>query len=215
MIRPRALVAALLLAPAAAALAEGEPAGDFDYWVLSLSWSPSWCAARGAEDGADQCDPAAGFGWILHGLWPQYDSGWPSWCGGAPAPPTRRQTAAMADVMGSAGLAWHQWKKHGTCSGLAADDYFALARAAFDRVARPARFRRMTAPARIDAAAVEQAFLDANPGLRPDMLSVICRDGRVAELRICLARDGRTPRRCGRDVARDCTLTGAAMPPIP
>ncbi len=55
---------------AMAARAEGERAPDFDYYVLSLSWSPTWCALEGDTRGSPQCDEAADYGWVLHGLWP-------------------------------------------------------------------------------------------------------------------------------------------------
>ncbi len=212
----RALGCAAILGlwPLAAALAEGERSGAFDHWVLALSWSPSWCARADAGDAAEQCDPAADFGWILHGLWPQYADGWPSYCRAAPAPPSRAQTRAMADIMGSAGLAWHQWKKHGSCAGLPASAYFALARRAFAGIALPDPIGEAAAPARMSAAAIEASFLAANPGFAPETVTVTCRDGRLQELRLCLDRERLDPIACGRHAARDCTgmLT---VPPIP
>lgn len=204
---------ALLLSTTLAS-AEGERAGVFDYWVLSLSWSPTWCALEGDARGAEQCDAARDTGWILHGLWPQYHRGWPSYCRTAAHPPTRAQTAAMADIMGSGGLAWHQWKKHGSCSGLAADDYFALSRRAFDAVTRPEVFRRLEDPVRLPARVVEEAFLKANPALEPDMLTITCKEGRIQEARLCLSRERLRPVPCGRDVVRDCALEDALFDPI-
>jgi ribonuclease T2 len=95
----------VLLALASPAFADGERAGDFDYYVLSLSWSPNWCALEGDAEDSPQCDAARDLGWVLHGLWPQYDDGWPSFCRTAERDPTRRETAAMADIMGTSGLA--------------------------------------------------------------------------------------------------------------
>ena len=118
-----------LLLTVSLARADGEESGAFDYYVLSLSWSPTWCALEGDARDAEQCDAA--HGWILHGLWPQYHRGYPAFCPTSAPPPARSETAGMADIMGSGGLAWHQWKKHGTCSGLAAGDYFRLARTSF------------------------------------------------------------------------------------
>ena len=112
------LLALILLA--APAWAEGERAGDFDYYVLALSWTPSWCALEGDERNSPQCDPGQGYGFTLHGLWPQYEEGWPSFCPTSERPATRGETGAMVDIMGSSGLAWHQWRKHGTCTGLSA-----------------------------------------------------------------------------------------------
>ncbi len=121
----------LWLIAAGSAVAEGERAGEFDYYVLSLSWSPTWCALEGDRRGSPQCDADSDFGWVLHGLWPQYENGWPSYCRTGHRNPSRAETAAMADIMGSGGSAWHQWNKHGRCSGLSPDDYFALAREAY------------------------------------------------------------------------------------
>ena len=191
-LRGLAAAAALLVAPAAAS---GQ---DFDYYLLALSWTPSWCVAEG-DDEAEQCDPARDLGFTLHGLWPQYTAGgWPEFCDAAPADdPSRRETAAMADIMGSGGLAWYQWRKHGRCAGLPAADYFALARRAYEGLELPRpRATRAT------AADVEEALLAANPGLEPEGVVVTCRDGRIAEARLCLTRD-LEPRACGADVLRD------------
>ena len=124
----RMLLALLLVA--GVARAEGEPAGEFDYYVLSLSWTPSWCAIEGDARESEQCDPGQGYGFTLHGLWPQYERGWPSYCPTSERAPSRAMTADMIDIMGSSGLAWHQWRKHGVCSGLSATDYYALSREA-------------------------------------------------------------------------------------
>lgn len=204
--------AVLSLLPALAA-AEGEPAGDFDYYVLSLSWTPNWCALEGDARASDQCDARHEFGWTLHGLWPQYHRGWPSYCRTAEAPPSRAMSRDMAGIMGSAGLAWHQWKKHGTCSGLSAQDYYTAMRDAYARVIRPDVFRRLDKPVTLPAAVVEEAFLQENPGLTRDSLTITCRDGAIQEARICLSK-ALEPVPCGRDVIRDCTLKNARFAPV-
>lgn len=205
-----ATFAAIFTAPARA---EGDRAGEFDYYVLSLSWSPNWCALEGDAKRSEQCDPSEDFGWVLHGLWPQYHRGWPDYCRTAETPPTRRQTGEMADIMGTSGLAWHQWKKHGSCSGLSAQGYFDLAREAYGRITRPAIFRRLDKPVRLPASVVEEAFLKENPALSRYSLTITCRDGYIQEARICLSRD-LTPVPCGRDVIKDCTLKDALFQPV-
>lgn len=200
----------LILALAAPLRAEGEPAGAFDYYLLALSWSPNWCALEGAARGSAQCDAGRDLGWVMHGLWPQDERGYPSHCRTGARDPSRAQTAAMADIMGTGGSAWYQWKKHGRCSGLEARDYFALARRAYEGVTRPQVFRDLDRDVTLPARVVEEAFLEANPGLGPDMLTVTCRAGHVQEVRICLTRD-LEPRRCGADVIRDCTLSDARL----
>ncbi|MBK0326403.1 ribonuclease T2 [Rhodobacteraceae bacterium F11138] len=195
------------------ALADGEAAGDFDYYVLSLSWSPNWCALTGDARDSDQCDERHDHGWILHGLWPQYHRGFPSYCRSTRRAPSRAMTAEMADLMGSPGLAWHQWKKHGTCSGLSAGDYFELSRRAYGALRRPDVFRRLDKPVRLPASVVQDAFLQANPGLEPDMLTITCKDGHIQEARLCLSRD-LDPVPCGQDVVRDCRLKDALFTPV-
>ncbi len=203
----------MLLISASMAVAEGERAGDFDYYVLSLSWSPTWCAIEGDARGSPQCDASRDHGWVLHGLWPQYHRGYPSHCRTAERNPSRAMTAAMADIMGTSGLAWYQWNKHGTCTGLSAPAYYALSREAYAAVNRPEVFRKLTKPVTLPAHVVEEAFLKANPGWERDMLTITCRDGRIQEARLCLSKD-LTPVPCGRDVVRDCRTKDALFDPI-
>ena len=188
-------------------------AGDFDYYVLSLSWSPNWCALEGDARGSPQCDADADFGWVLHGLWPQYERGWPADCRHAFRNPSRSDTAAQAALFGSSGSAWHQWNKHGSCTGLNPDDYYALAREAYDSITRPQVFRRLDRPVTLPASLIEEAFIRENPDLHPDEITITCRSARIQEARICLTRD-LEPRRCGDDVIRDCTLDDALFAPI-
>lgn len=212
MLRTVCTMIALLTALALPAKAQ-HVSGEFDYYVLALSWSPNWCAREGDARGSPQCDADAGFGWVLHGLWPQYERGWPADCRHPYRNPSRSTTAAMADIMGTSGLAWHQWNKHGSCSGLSPDDYYALSRAAYGRIVRPAVFRRLEDPVTLPASLIEEAFIRDNPQLSPDQITITCRAGRIQEARICLTRD-LEPRTCGADVIRDCTLDDALFDPI-
>ncbi len=193
--------------------ANGERAGDFDYYVLSLSWSPTWCALEGDARNARQCTPSRHSGWILHGLWPQYDQGYPSNCRTAARDPSRGQTNAMADIMGAGGAAWHQWKKHGRCSGLKADEYFETARRAYNSIQRPAILRKLHETVKLPASVIEAAFLKSNPGLSPDTITITCKKGHIQEARICLTRDLK-PRNCGADVVRDCQMQKAILEPV-
>jgi len=202
----------LLLIAQNAAAAERK-AGDFDYYVLALSWNASWCAAEGDARDAEQCDPKYDFGFLVHGLWPQFENGWPSFCQTTARDPSRRQTAAMADVMGSGGSAWNQWKKHGRCTGLTADAFFELTRDAFAKINRPAILRRVEKPLRISPSVIEEAFLSTNPDLTADGVTITCQDGRIREARICLTRDLKF-RQCAPDVRRDCGAKGPIFPPI-
>ena len=203
-------VAALLAAGAARA---ADRAGDFDYYVLALSWQPNWCLREGDARGAATCRAGSGAGWTLHGLWPQHERGWPEYCTTTARDPSRRETGEMADIMGSGGLAWHQWKKHGRCSGLSAEGYFEASRRAYESIARPGVLRRLTEAVTLPASVVEEAFLQANPGLEADGITITCRDNMVAEARICLTK-ALEPRACGADVVRDCTMRNAYFAPL-
>lgn len=208
-----------LVLTAQLAWAEGEKPGDFDYYVLALSWSPTFCALTGDDRGNPQCDRA--LGWVLHGLWPQYDrsmnatrqTGWPSYCPSVARNPSRADTSAMADIMGSSGSAWHQWKKHGRCTGLSSDDFFALSRLAYEKITRPAVLRKLGKPVKLPAHVIEEAFLAENSGLSADQITITCKASRIQEARICLTRDLEF-RSCGRDVSRDCSMPNALFEPI-
>lgn len=206
-----ALIALGLTAPKHGGAAD--EAGDFDYYVLALSWNAAWCEAEGAGRGAPQCDPAHDIGFTLHGLWPQHERGWPEFCRTRARDPSRSETRAMADIMGSGGLAWHQWKKHGRCSGLSAEDFFALARDAWEMIERPDVLRRVTTPLRLPPRVIENAFIEANPGLRSNGITVTCKDRRFREIRICLTK-GLVPRPCSGSVAKDCPIDNPLFVPM-
>lgn len=206
------LCALAALLPLAAA-AEGERAGAFDYYILALGWSSTWCAQTGDSRDDPQCDAGRGLTWTVHGLWPQGEEGWPSYCRTPARDPSRSETAAMADIMGGPGLAWYQWKKHGRCSGLDPADYFTLMRRAFAGVTLPPVFARLHEEVTLPASVVEEAFLESNPGLARDQITVTCKDGMIQEARICLTKD-LAPRDCGADAIRDCRSTDAVMEPV-
>ena len=194
---------ALLSAPAGA-----DTAGDFDYFVMSLGWSPTWCTLTGDARRDPQCE--RDLTWTLHGLWPQYEDGYPQDCRTTARDPSRDQTAAMADIMGGAGLAFYEWKKHGRCSGLSAKDYLDLSRRAYDSITIPPLFAKVTSDLTLPASVIEDAFLDANPSLARDQITITCKSKMIQEARICLTKD-LAPRRCGDDVIRDCTLRDAEL----
>ena len=189
---------------------DGEKAGDFDYYVMALSWSANWCALEGDARGEEQCLPGKGLTFTLHGLWPQNETGWPEYCRTTERDPSRNQSAAMADIMGGAGLAWYQWKKHGRCAGLSPDAYFETARKAFGSVKEPEVFAQINKNLQVPAEVVEEAFLAANPGLERDMITVTCKAGMIQEVRLCLTKE-LEPRRCGADTIRDCRMKDAVL----
>lgn len=204
------LTAALLAAPALPAAAQSHRAGQFDYYVVALSWSPSWCRGTGDKRGARQCDAGGKVDFVLHGLWPQYEKGWPSNCRTNERDPSRRESQAMSDIMGSDGLAWYQWQKHGRCTGLSAAAYLDLSRDAFNAVTLPEYFVDLDRDISIPPALIEQAFMEANPGMSADSITVACQGQDLQEVRICLTKDLQ-PRDCAPDARRDCSRDAVIM----
>jgi ribonuclease T2 len=196
-------------------------AGQFDYYLLSLSWSPSYCAGLERDRYDPQCHSRDGrrFAFVLHGLWPQYERGWPQDCptadrGFVPRPVAQR----MLDIMPSERLAFHQYRKHGVCSGLGVDGYFAKSRQLFESVKIPDKFRNISDPRMfVSPDETIQAFLAANPQLKPDSIAVQCGGpgNRLQEVRICFDRQGNS-RNCGRneDQRRLCSANSMYVPPV-
>ena len=213
--RRLALAGACLLVclPAAAQAqreARGAPTGQFDFYVLALSWSPGFCEISGSR--SQQCDPGSGLGFVVHGLWPQNEQGYPSFCepGGRFVP-----RAAVEEARGlfpDDNLARYQWRKHGTCSGDAPSAYFRAVQRARERVRIPDGLKALRAQAKVMPTEIEQAFIKANPDLRPDMMSVSCGRRILQEVRICFDRDLRGFRSCP-EVDRDTCRAGEILVP--
>jgi ribonuclease T2 len=194
--------------------AGGKP-GDFAYYVLALSWSPTYCETEAR--GERQCAGARPYAFVLHGLWPQYENGWPEACdiGGKPWVP-RRVIDGMLDIMPAPGLVIHEYRKHGTCSGLSPDDYFALSRRLFEQIRIPARYLAPRKPVTVSPREIVTDFVKTNPALTPEMIAVSCGSRkRLHEVRICFSRK-RAPVPCGanEDQAKLCRLDEIVMPPV-
>lgn len=208
----------LLIVPCAS-LAQSEtesPPGSFDFYVLALSWSPSFCASRQERPGLRRNDPQCGarpFGFVVHGLWPQFDHGYPSYCQ-VPAPRLNRALVdGMLDLMPSRGLIYHEWDRHGTCSGLSPETYFAAVRKAYATVNIPPIYRSLSQPATVAASAVAAAFVKANPGLNLADMAVGCNRKRLTEVRVCLTKDFKF-RACPQVARRSCRRDSIAMPAV-
>jgi len=185
--------------------------GDFDFYVLALSWSPSFCETKGLDRGSRQCDRGANPGFVLHGLWPQYERGFPRNCGAERGLP-RYVLEDARGVFPEEGLARHEWRTHGTCSGLGPRDYFKAAAEARAKVKIPAEFTSPHTEQRLRALEVERAFAQANPGLRPDMMAVTCKRGMIEEVRVCLTKDLRTFRPCEEVNRQQCRAPDFTVP---
>lgn len=187
---------------------------DFAFYVLALSWSPTFCETSATGSNREQCDTGLRRGFIVHGLWPQNENGYPEFCGGRQ--PDRVPSAlgrSVADIMPGMGLVGHQWRKHGTCSGLSQRDYFALVRKARDKVTIPESLDAGRQRQKRQINALEEQLIAANPGLTNRAVSVTCNGNRLDELRICLTKD-LTFRDCPKLDRRACSLDTITIPAL-
>ena len=197
--------------------AEVQQPGKFDYYVLALSWSPSYCAGEAGQNDNQQCAPGRRFAFVVHGLWPQYDRGWPEYCATNEAWIPQKLIDGMMDVMPSKKLIIHEWKKHGTCSGLSQLDYFGSVRQIHGSLRIPARYLSPQAIVTITPEQLVTDFVKSNKGLAADMLSVQCgnaRDrARLSELRVCVNKAGSFTT-CGENETRQCRARTIVLPPV-
>ncbi|WP_084570415.1 ribonuclease T2 [Methylosinus sp. PW1] len=211
------VLAALVSFFTSSAMAQSAPearsGGGFDFYVLTLSWSPAFCESGGGREYRAQCEPGLGKGFVTHGLWPQYEHGFPSECDGA-ATPSRMALEHVAGVYPDEGLARHEWRKHGRCSGKSPTDYFVDVRRATESVTIPALLERPRQAQSFAPLDIQRAFIAANPRLRPGMLAVTCRKGALQDVRICFSRDLREFRPCP-EIARGACRAGEISVPAP
>jgi len=167
---------ALATTAMAAPRSQGTP-GEFDFYVLSLSWSPTFCLTH------------PDYGFVLHGLWPQYArGGWPATC----APQSRLSREEMdkgAALFPTRSLLTHEWAKHGTCSGLDPLAYLEKTDAALGVVAIPAQLQPFNTPPSLPAREIEALFRESNPRMGNHGLAVICKGKVLSEVRVCLTKD--------------------------
>jgi ribonuclease T2 len=200
-------------------LRQNEP-GRFDFYVLALSWSPSFCEAsaerapnRAQDRGLDQQCGGRPFSFVVHGLWPQYEQGFPSFCQ-VPAPRLDRTiVGSMLDLMPSPRLIFHEWDRHGTCSGLSAHAYFETVRKARAVVKIPPDYLALDKPITVTPDDVAEAFVKVNPGLSRASVAVACDSKRLNEVRICLGKDF-SFRDCAEVTRRSCRRDRIAMPAV-
>ena len=194
------------------AVAAGDKAGDFDFYVLALSWSPTYCQRQGEFANRLQCSADIDRAFVVHGLWPQYERGYPENCATSEALRVPRSLIdTVLDIMPSPGLVGGQWRKHGTCTGLTQADYLETVRRAHDAITIPEAFRSARHRQTVSSRSAEQAFIAENPGLSANGIAIACRDGLLSEVRICLTR-GLEFRRCANVDASGCRQSRLAMP---
>ena len=172
------IAAAALLAATAASAQEAEAPAAYESLVLSLSWSPTWCATRPGHADHEQCGDKK-YAFVVHGLWPQYERGVKHRrkCLTATEVPAK-VADQMLPVMPSHKLIEHEWETHGACVEKDPATYYAKAKTAYERIKIPAAFRSAEQPRSMTADQIRKAFVDANPGLPEDAVAVACHTSR-------------------------------------
>ena len=161
--------------------------GPFDFYVLALSWSPSFCE-QNKDNKSLQCkiNTPRDYAFVVHGLWPQFRRGWPEFCQKNARNPRKKIINSMLDIMPSRGLIKHQWKKHGTCAQLTQKQYFAKTRAAYNKIKIPKKLQNLKNYVTTSPTKIKQAFIGANHGLDRSMMLVTCSRNFLREVRICM-----------------------------
>ncbi len=188
--------------------------GTFDFYVLALSWSPTFCAEQSSGDEKEQCGTGRPYAFVVHGLWPQNERGFPADCASQFGARIERGIADnMLDIMPSRDLVFHEWRKHGTCSGLSPENFFALTRKAKEQVTIPRQYLKLTDYLTVTPDEVERAFIGANASLQQNAIAVTCSNRYLKEVRICMDKNLRF-RPCPEVDAKSCRAAKTVMPPV-
>jgi len=166
----------------------GSSSSDFDYYLLTLSWAPEFCATNPSGKSSAECAPNKHMGLVVHGLWPQYNNGkWPQGCSTSP-PVSSATVNHMMPIMPGSSLIQHEWAKHGTCSGLSTQDYFAAIEKLYTGLQVPGDFKKPTNKAETSPSDVEGEFASAN-GAPKEAFRISCPQNEFSAVEICLTRD--------------------------
>ncbi len=186
----------------------------FDFYVLALSWSPGYCASEGDNANKRQCDGPRRHEFVVHGLWPQFEKGYPADCESQHGDTLDNGLInTMLDIMPSYGLIKHEWRKHGTCSGLSAEEYFAATRIAFDKISPPPSFQGLQETMTVAPSSVEKLFQAENKAIPSDGIAVTCKRNYLRDVRICMTKDLASFRSCPEVDRNNCNSSSVAVAP--
>lgn len=191
---------------------ENHKTKDFDYYVLALSWTPTHCKLNSDRADRHQCGDRP-FGFTVHGLWPQFNKGYPEYCQTTQSYVPRNIVSQLSSIMPSAGLIGYQWRKHGSCSGLSQTAYFNALKTAYSKVVIPANLRNLEKSQNINPEQVKNAFLRVNSQMKSDNITVTCRANHLQEVRICMSKDLELTS-CKGLAKNSCKSRSVIMPPI-
>jgi ribonuclease T2 len=179
------------------------PGASFDYYLLNLSWSPEFCSTHPS---AAECTFHPAF--VLHGLWPENNDGtYPENCSNAPGP---SNPGEYRDIYADQGLLAHEWRTHGTCSGLSTDAFFSAARNAYRLVKIPAALNELRSQTSMQPAQVLDLFSASNPAIPRSSMVLSCGNNYLTAVEICMDKNLH-PIACG--VVRSCRANAIRIVP--
>lgn len=176
-----ALCSACFLPAHARSQQKGQP-GHFDFYLMNLSWSPEFCAIQGTSP---ECKAHPGF--ILHGLWPQNNDGtYPVFCSDEPGPADPQQDL---DITPDLGLLQHEWAKHGTCSGVGPQRFFAMEHTAFHSLRIPSQIADLHQEISMTPDRILGLFAAANPDFPANSILLSCGHNQLTAVEVCFSKD--------------------------
>lgn len=194
------------------AATSSQAAASFDYYMLTLSWAPDFCALPNVPKDPAECGKGRHVNFVVHGLWPQDEQGrGPEHCGSA-SPVSQDIVRVMLNYIPTASLIQHEWTNHGTCSGLSAADYFAAIRKVRDSVKLPKAFVAPSQEMKLSPAEIDAQFAAANPGFPKAAFKASCKNGELQEARICFDKN-LSPRACSAS-AGECPAPTMVVRPV-
>ena len=188
--------------------------GDFDFYVLTLSWSPGFCDTGGAEKSPDQCAVGAGEGFVVHGLWPDNQNRrYPEDCGRQ----EHLSEAALSETRGvypTEGLARYEYAKHGTCTGLSPEDYFAAVKYAREQFVIPEALKAPHEKINTTPDQLVRDFIAINPNLTAEDMALTCERGELLDVRFCVSKSLGAFVVCPKIAGHTCHASSISVAPL-
>ena len=208
------LTVAVAMAPAFPQTAPPAATAPFDYYVMTLSWSPGFCDLGGEEKSPQQCAAGSGDGFVVHGLWPnnRYAAN-PEDCA-LSADAKAADLALARGLYPDDGLASYEYRKHGACTGLSASDYFAAVRYARGQLNIPPILQAPREGLHVSPDELEQDFIAANANLTAGAMAITCRRGELVDVRFCISKDLRAFASCPKVAGHTCHRASLVVAPL-
>jgi ribonuclease T2 len=187
--------------------------GAFSYYMLVLSYAPDFCAEPGGPKNYRECGPGRRIGFVVHGLWPESGTGrGPEDCGTV-SPVSQAIIGMTLSYIPTESLIQHEWRTHGSCTGLDAASYFGFLRKARDLVRIPPDLDQPSQPLQLSQPDLDGRMAAANSSFPRDAFQLSCyRDDSLQEVRICFNKD-LSPHSCPMS-AGHCAAPTVTMQPV-